>query len=89
VTGGRTDPSAIRGLPTPVREALLSAIAGGISHVFLWAIAFAVLIPVLALLIKEVPLRGSHPGEGTPKEAQKIHAQDAEESAGIASASTS
>jgi hypothetical protein len=89
VTGGRTDPSAIRGLPADVREALLGGISSGISQVFAWAIGFAVLIPVLALLLKEVPLRGSHPGESTPSQAQEIHAQDAEESPGIASAATS
>jgi EmrB/QacA subfamily drug resistance transporter len=86
---GQTDPNTIRNLPDAVREPLLASIAGGISHVFLWAIAFAVLIPVLAALIKEVPLRGSHEPERTPEKAEDIHAQDAEESAAIASASTS
>jgi hypothetical protein len=84
--GGRTDPSALRQLPAAVREPFLASLAGAISHVFLWAILFAVAVPVLALFIREVPLRGAdHPAEATPATAEEIVAQDAEESPAIAS----
>jgi EmrB/QacA subfamily drug resistance transporter len=88
-SGGRTDPSAIRALPDAVREPLLAAIASGISHVFVWAVGFAVLIPVLALLIREVPLRGPAAPAPRPATAEDTAAEDARESTGIASATTS
>ena len=59
--------------------------AGAISHVFLWAVLFAVAVPVLALFIREVPLRGHEPDEPTPVSAEEIAAQDVEENPAIAS----
>jgi EmrB/QacA subfamily drug resistance transporter len=56
--GGRLDPAALKALPTPLRLGFLESLASSISHVFVWAILFAALVPVLALFIKEVPLRG-------------------------------
>lgn len=61
-TGGgnaRLDPKAIEALPEPIRGAVLHAIAYGTSSVFLWAVGFAVAVPLLAFFIREVPLRGS------------------------------
>ncbi|GII78833.1 MFS transporter [Sphaerisporangium rufum] len=57
--GGRLDPAALAGLPAPVRTGLLEALATSISGIFVWAIAFAVAVPVLAAFIKEIPLRGA------------------------------
>lgn len=51
----------------------------------MWAILFAIAVPVLALFIREVPLRGAEPAEATPAAAEEIAAQDAEESTAIAS----
>ncbi|GII60727.1 MFS transporter [Sphaerisporangium krabiense] len=55
--GGRLDPTALAALPAPVREGFLSSLADSISSVFLWAIFFAVLVPLLAAFIKQIPLR--------------------------------
>ena len=82
--GARTDPSTLKHLPTAVREPFLASIAGGISHVFGWAILFTATIPVLAVFIKEVPLRASQPGERPPTQAVDVAAQDAQESTAIA-----
>jgi len=56
--GARLDPTTIKALPAPVRLGLLESVAHAISNVFMWAVVFAVAIPVLALVMKEVPLRG-------------------------------
>ncbi|WP_238017347.1 MDR family MFS transporter [Dactylosporangium sp. AC04546] len=65
-SGGATiDPSTLAQLPAPVRSAVVDAISSGVSSVFLWSIAAAVLIPVLALFIREVALRGSEAPERT------------------------
>jgi hypothetical protein len=45
-------------LPAPVREGLLNSIAIATSDIFWWAVGAAVLVPVLAIFIREVPLRG-------------------------------
>jgi hypothetical protein len=56
-------------------KAIKHAIAFGISGIFWWALAFAVLVPVLAFFVKEVPLRSSNSpqaaaqGEGEPAPA--------------------
>lgn len=41
----------------------------------MWAILFAIAVPVLALFIREVPLRGAEPAEATPAAAEEIAAQ--------------
>ncbi|WP_327093170.1 MFS transporter [Nonomuraea sp. NBC_01738] len=56
--GGRMDPAAIAAMPSALRTGLLESLAHAISTVFFWAIPFALLVPVLALFIKEIPLRG-------------------------------
>jgi EmrB/QacA subfamily drug resistance transporter len=56
--GSRLDPAALKALPTPIRTGFLEAMANSISGVFGWAILFAVAVPVLAIFIQEVPLRG-------------------------------
>ncbi|MFC4587803.1 MDR family MFS transporter [Sphaerisporangium corydalis] len=60
VEGGneRLDPAALAQLPAQVRTGFLESLASSISGVFFWAIAFAVLVPLLAAFIKEIPLRG-------------------------------
>jgi len=56
--GGQVDPTALQAMPAPIKDALFNGIAGGLSTVFLWAIPFAVAVALLAVFIKEVPLRG-------------------------------
>lgn len=85
-SGGRTDPSTLKKLPAQVRIPFLESLAASISHVFLWAILFAVLVPVLAFFIQEIPLRGSTRDDPTPDSAADIAAQDVAESRAIAAA---
>jgi hypothetical protein len=82
--GGRVDPAALKQLPTPIRTGFLESLASAISHVFSWAILFAVAVPVLALFIKEIPLRGRDSQAPTPTGAADIAAQDAQESTALA-----
>jgi EmrB/QacA subfamily drug resistance transporter len=56
--GGQVDPTALQAMPAPIKDALFNGIAGGLSTVFVWAIPFALAVALLALFIKEVPLRG-------------------------------
>jgi EmrB/QacA subfamily drug resistance transporter len=56
--GGHLDPATLKTLPAPVLNGFLHGVASGISTVFLVSVAFAVLVPVLAAFITEVPLRG-------------------------------
>ncbi|GAA2371423.1 MDR family MFS transporter [Nonomuraea africana] len=61
-SGGRMDAAALGHLPPQVRTGFLTALADAIAGIFWWAILFAVVVPVLAAFIKEIPLRGG-PGE--------------------------
>lgn len=55
--GAAMDLAKLRELPEAVRELVLGGLADAISHVFLWALLFTVVVPMLAWLIKEIPLR--------------------------------
>ncbi len=55
--GGNFQPGQLDKLPHQVKEGFLHAISFGISGLFWWALAFAILIPILAWFVKEVPLR--------------------------------
>ncbi|WP_283137863.1 MDR family MFS transporter [Rhizohabitans arisaemae] len=57
---GQLSTEAINGLPQPVRSGVLTAIADSLTTVFFWAVPFLVAAFLLALVLKEVPLR-SHP----------------------------
>ena len=48
----------VAALPDPVRFAIYDGIASSLGTVFAWAIPFAALVAVLAVLIREVALRG-------------------------------
>ena len=50
-------------MPVAVRDGVLHAIAGATSDVFRWAGVIAVAVPILALFVREVALRG---GTGEP-----------------------
>lgn len=65
--GGRMDPAALAQMPAAQRTGLMESLATSISGVFWWAIAFAVVVPVLAAFIKEIPLRGADPVEAAPE----------------------
>ncbi|KAB8194906.1 DHA2 family efflux MFS transporter permease subunit [Nonomuraea phyllanthi] len=57
-SGGRMDPGAVAQMPAGMRTGVLESLATSISGVFWWAIVFAVVVPVLAAFVKEIPLRG-------------------------------
>jgi MFS family permease len=52
------DPTTVTSLPPAVREVVYAGIAHAVQTVFLWVTPASVLVFLLALLIKEVPLRG-------------------------------
>src|SRR5271165_4188882 len=60
-SGGQLDPATVDSLPAQIKHDVFVAIAHATQGVFIWALPAAVLIFVLALLIKEVPLRGRAP----------------------------
>ena len=57
-SGGQLDPATVDKLPAAVKHDVFFAIAHAVQSVFIWALPAAVAIFVLALFIKEVPLRG-------------------------------
>jgi EmrB/QacA subfamily drug resistance transporter len=63
-SGGQLDPTVVDRLTGPIRHDVFYAIAHAVQGVFFWAAPSAVLIFLLALLIKEVPLRGRTPAPG-------------------------
>jgi hypothetical protein len=57
--GGQLTPAMLGQLPEALRTAYQSAVTAGVGVVFLWAGIIALLAVVGALVIREVPLRGS------------------------------
>ncbi|HTX27496.1 MAG TPA: MDR family MFS transporter [Streptosporangiaceae bacterium] len=57
-SGGSLDPATVNSLPAAVKHDVFFAIAHAVQAVFVWALPASVLIFLLALLVKEVPLRG-------------------------------
>ena len=73
-SGGQLDPATVDSLPAAVKHDVFVAIAHAVQGVFIWALPAAVLIFVLALFIKEVPLRG----RVAPPEAGEAASQQSE-----------
>ncbi|SEH03358.1 drug resistance transporter, EmrB/QacA subfamily [Nonomuraea solani] len=71
-TGARMDAAAVAQMPAQMRTGLLESLATSISGVFWWAIAFAVVVPVLAAFIKEIPLRGAGPAEAPAADEKAV-----------------
>jgi EmrB/QacA subfamily drug resistance transporter len=57
--GGQVDPTTLGSMPPAIKEAVFHGIASSLSTVFIWAIPFAAIIAVLAIFIKDIPLRGA------------------------------
>jgi len=72
VSGGSFDPAQVMSLPPAVRQVVFSAVAHGVQGVFWAVLPASIVVFVLALFIKEVPLRG----RGTPGE--EVAAPEAE-----------
>jgi EmrB/QacA subfamily drug resistance transporter len=69
-------------LPANVRAALLHGIATATGQVFFWATFIAVLLPVMAVFIKQVALRGSAPVPAQP-DGEAAAAREVEAEAGL------
>ncbi|GII57399.1 MFS transporter [Planotetraspora thailandica] len=67
-SGGQMSTAALGQLPPQIKAGFLESLAGSISSVFGWAVVFAVLVPIVAFFIKEIPLRG---GNSTQSEEQQ------------------
>ena len=63
---GQLDPATINQLPALIRHAAFVGISHGVDGVFIWAVPTAALVFVLALLIKEIPLRGRNESPAEP-----------------------
>jgi EmrB/QacA subfamily drug resistance transporter len=67
VSGGSLDPATVTSLPAAVRHQVYVAISDAVQGVFVWVVPASVLIFVIALFIKEVPLRsGGAPDSEKP-----------------------
>jgi EmrB/QacA subfamily drug resistance transporter len=71
-SGGSLNPATVNSLPGPIRHDVFYAIAHAVGSVFIWALPASALIFVLALLIKEVPLRGRAPADQAPKQEPEL-----------------
>jgi EmrB/QacA subfamily drug resistance transporter len=60
------NPDKVKHLPVPIRTGLRIAVSDSLHTVYLAAVPFAVLAFILALLLREVPLRTSMGPKGTP-----------------------
>jgi EmrB/QacA subfamily drug resistance transporter len=63
---GQFDPAMVKSLPPAVQHTVLNGIAHAVQGVFTWVTPAAALLFVLALFIKEVPLRGRAPSAEKP-----------------------
>jgi EmrB/QacA subfamily drug resistance transporter len=72
VSGGSFDPAQVMSLPPAVQQVVFHAVAHGVQGVFWAVLPASIVVFVLALFIKEVPLRG----RGTPGE--EVAAPEAE-----------
>ncbi|MFM9107305.1 MAG: MDR family MFS transporter [Chloroflexota bacterium] len=75
--GGAVDANsvdAIRSLPEPVRDLVLTAFSASIDDVFRAGVPVAIAAFVVALFLKEIPLRAAahHPGEAPAAEALSV-----------------
>jgi EmrB/QacA subfamily drug resistance transporter len=71
-SGGELDPATVNSLPAVVKHDVFYAIAHAVQGVFMWALPAALLIFVLALFIREVPLRGRTPASETASQQPEL-----------------
>ena len=57
-SAGSLDPATINNLPAVVKDAAFFAVSKGLDTVFWWTIPASALVFLLALCVKEIPLRG-------------------------------
>jgi MFS family permease len=71
-SGGQLNPATVNALPAAVKHDVFLAISHAVQSVFIWALPAAVAIFVLALFIKEVPLRGRAPAGETATQQPEL-----------------
>jgi hypothetical protein len=72
-SGGQLNPATVDALPAAIKHDVFFAISHAVQSVFIWALPAAGAIFVLALFIKEVPLRGRAPaGETATQEPELV-----------------
>jgi EmrB/QacA subfamily drug resistance transporter len=59
---GSLDPATINNLPAVIKEAAFVGVSKGLDAVFWWTIPASALVFLLALWVKEIPLRGRNDG---------------------------
>jgi EmrB/QacA subfamily drug resistance transporter len=74
------DPATINNLPAVIKEAAFVALSKGLDSVFWWTIPASALVFLLALWVKEIPLRGRNdsPGQPTPVSAEQLEVEAAD-----------
>src|SRR5580692_9952164 len=61
-SAGSLDPATINSLPGVIKQAAFFALSKGLDAVFWWTIPASALVFLLALYVKEIPLRGRNDG---------------------------
>jgi len=77
-TGASLDPATINNLPAVIKEAAFVALSKGLDAVFWWTIPASALVFLLALWVKEIPLRGRNdaPAVQTAAPPEQLEAAD-------------
>ena len=65
-SGGQFDPATVDRLPATIRHDVFFAIPHAVQGIFVWAAPVAVAVFLLALFVREVPLRGRAPADEQP-----------------------
>jgi len=75
---GSLDPATINSLPSVVKDAAFFALSKGLDAVFWWTIPASALVFLLALCVKEIPLRGRNdvPAQQAPVPPEQLEAAD-------------
>jgi hypothetical protein len=75
------DPQSFAGMPAAERALAFVGISHGLDSVFWWAVPITALVFVLALCVKEIPLRGRIEPAASPAAAAEAKAGSAEPAA--------
>jgi EmrB/QacA subfamily drug resistance transporter len=78
--GGTLNPATINSLPPIIKQAAFFAISKGLDWVFWWTIPASALVFLLALWVKEIPLRGRNdsPEQQVTVTAEQLEAEAAD-----------
>jgi EmrB/QacA subfamily drug resistance transporter len=73
---GTLDPATINSLPAAIKDVAFFGIAKGLDAVFLWVLPASALVFLLALFVKEIPLRGRTESTSQPPAAEQVEPAD-------------